>query len=234
MGRTVFGAAVGLCVLAAGVAGCQKGPARPASEAAASGAPASSAAEVQPQLTPGTVSAVSGTTLTILNQGAPVSFQLSPATVIMIAHKGTVADIKAGDFLGTTNVPSADGTGQSTEVHIFPPGVKMGEGDRPMGTAPTGAATRMTNGTVSTAAPAEGGTRMTNGSVGTVAAGAQGVQMDVAYAGGHRAIVVPPNTSVMVMSSATPDQLKPGANVLVGAVPGPNGTRNATFINLQP
>ena len=230
MTRSLF-VAVGLCVVISSVAGCQKSPAPVASSAA----PASAApAEVQPKLTPGTVSAVAGTTLTILNQGAPASFQLTPDTVIMIAHKGSVADIKAGDFLGTTNVPTADGTGQSTEVHIFPPGVKMGEGDRPMGPAPSGDTQRMTNGTVSTAAPADGGSRMTNGSVGAVASGAKGVQMDVAYAGGHRVIVVPPTTSVMVMNSGTPALLKPGSSVLVGAVPGPNGTQTATFINLQP
>ena len=231
---TRFGVALGLCVLAAGLAGCEKSAPQLAS-ASPSAAPA---AEVQPQLTPGTVSGVSGTTLTILNQGAPTAFQLTPATVIMIAHQGALTDIKAGDFLGTTNVPSADGTGQSTEVHIFPAGVKMGEGDRPMGTTPTGAASRMTNGTVSAAAPAEGASRMTNGSVGNVApnksGAAKGVQMDVAYAGGHRQIVVPPGTSVMVMSSGTPALLTPGAKILVGAVPGPNGTQTATFINLQP
>lgn len=228
MRRSLVGLGVGLCILA----GCQKSETKPA--AAAPPAPAAAPAEVQPALTPGKVSALSGTTLTITNQGAPVSFQLSPATVIMVAHKGALADIKAGGFLGTTNVPSADGSGSSTEVHIFPPGVKMGEGDRAMGTTPDGGASRMTNGTVSAAGPADGGgSRMTNGSVGTVATGAKGVQMDVAYAGGHRQIVVPPNTPVMVMSSGTTDLLKPGANVLVGAVPGPNGTQTATFINLQ-
>ena len=220
----------GLCVLATSLAGCQKSPPEPASAAPS----ATPAAEVQPQLTPGTVSAVSGTTLTILNQGAPQAFQLTAGTVIMVTHQGSLADIKPGSFLGTTNVPSADGTGQSTEVHIFPPGVKMGEGDRPMRTTSTGEASRMTNGTVSTAAPAEGASRMTNGSVGSVASGAQGVQMDVAYAGGHRQVVVPPKTPIMVMSSGTTALLTPGAKVLVGAVPGPKGTQTATFINLQP
>ena len=230
--------AAGLCALGVGLAACQKNPAPTA--AASSAAPAAeAAANVQPQLTSGAVTAVSGSQLTISNQDTPATFELSPQTVIMIAHKGTVADIKAGGFIGTTNVPSADGTGQSTEVHVFPPGVKMGEGDRPMGPPSSSApASRMTNGTVSAAAPADTGastSRMTNGSVGAVSTNASaGLQMDVAYAGGHRQIVVPANTPVMVMSSGTTALLKPGTKVLVGAVPGPNGVQEATFINVQP
>jgi hypothetical protein len=235
MTRSAFG--VGLCALAVAVAACQKKPEQAAAPSAPSAAPAADA-NVQPQLTPGSVQSASATQLTIVGpNGGATSFELSPGTVIMVAHKGTVADIKPGSFLGTTNVPSADGTGQSTEVHIFPAGVKMGEGDRPMGPPPAsgGQASRMTNGTVSSAAPAAGAanTRMTNGSVSTASTSDAGVQMDVAYEGGHRQITVPANTPVMVMSSGTTDMLKPGTNVLVGFVPGPNGAKAATFINVQ-
>jgi hypothetical protein len=238
MTRSAIGLTASLCVLAAAVAACQKNPTQAAAPSAAPAAPAA-AANVQPQLTPGSVQSASASQLTIVTpNGGSASFQLSPGTVIMVAHKGSVADIKAGSFLGTTNVPSADGTGQSTEVHIFPPGVKMGEGDRPMGPPPAsgGQASRMTNGTVSSAASAAGAsnTRMTNGSVSTAQTSSAGVQMDVAYEGGHRQITVPANTPVMVMSSGTPDMLKPGMNILVGSVPGANGAKAATFINVQP
>jgi hypothetical protein len=228
----------GLCVLAA-LAGCNRKPQEQAlasSAAPASAAPAAPAANVQPQLTGGKVQSASATELTISANDAPATFELSPQTTIMVAHKGTTADIKAGDFIGTTNVPSADGTGQSTEVHIFPPGVKMGEGDRPMPAAPSAPASRMTNGTVSASQPASGAatSRMTNGSVGGVSKAPAGIEMDVAYQGGQRHIVVPPNTPVMVMSAGTPALLKPGTQVLVGHVPGANGAKDATFINVQP
>ena len=221
-------------ICAAALAGCQKNAGQEASassEAPASAAPAS--APAQPALTPGVVSAASATSLTLTVQGAPATFALTPATTIMVTHKGSLADIKAGSFLGTTNVPAADGTGSSTEVHIFPPGVKMGEGDRPMPAAPGAAASRMTNGTVS-AASAAGGARMTNGAAGKVSSGAEGVQMDVAYQGGTRHIVVTPSTPISVMSSGTPDMLKPGTKVLVGHIPASGGPDTATFINVQP
>ncbi len=236
MPRGMIWAGAAMCAAAA-LAGCQKNSGQEASapvsaaEPAASAAPAS--AEVQPKLTPGVVSAASATSLTITVQGAPTTFEMTPATNIMVTHKGSLADIKAGTFLGTTNVPDASGTGSSTEVHIFPPGVKMGEGDRPMPAAPGAGATRMTNGTVSAASPS-GGSRMTNGAAGNVSSGAQGVQMDVAYQGGTRRIVVTPTTPISVMSSGTPEMLKPGTKVLVGHVPGAGGAEAATFINVTP
>ena len=237
MTRPALGIAAGLFVLAATVAACSRS--QPQS-AAAPPAPAPAPPAAQPQFTGGKVQSASATELTIVSQNGPVSFQLTPATQIMVTHTGTVADIKPGSFLGTTNVPSADGTGQSTEVHVFPPGVKMGEGDRPMGPPPsdgsTVAVSRMTNGAVSAVAPAQDAStpRMTNGSVGAVANGTGGVEMDVAYAGGKRHIVVPAKTPVMVLTSGTTALLKPGVNVLVGAVPGQGGSSEASFINIQP
>lgn len=238
MTRSAFCLAVSACVLAVAVAACHKNQPQAAASAAPPATPAAGA-NVQPQLTPGSVQSASAGQLTVVTpNGGSAAFQLSPGTVIMVTHKGSVDDIKPGSFIGTTNVPSADGTGQSTEVHIFPAGVKMGEGDRPMGPPPAAGAqaSRMTNGTVSSAAPAGGAsnTRMTNGSVSTATTSNAGVQMDVAYEGGHRQITVPANTPVMVMSSGTTDMLKPGVNVLVGSVPGPNGAKAATFINVQP
>ena len=230
----IWGAGATLCA-AAVLSGCHKNTAQ---ETASASAPASEtqAANVQPQFSGGVVNGLQGQTLTIMAQGAPATFQLTSATTVMVTHKGSLADIKPGSFLGTTNTPSADGSGQSTEVHVFPPGVKIGEGDRPMGPPPAGGggATRMTNGTASIASSAGGAQRMTNGAAGNVATTAEGVQMDVAYQGGTRHIVVSPTTPITVMSSATPTDLKPGTNVLVGYVSGPGGTKTASFINIQP
>ena len=219
MTRPALGLASGLFVLATTMAACS--PSQPQSAAAPPASATAPAPDVQPQFTGGKVQSASATELTIVSQNGPVSFQLTPATQIMVTHAGSVADIKPGSFLGTTNVPSADGTGQSTEVHVFPPGVKMGEGDRPMGPPPSdGSAVAVS--------------RMTNGSVGAVANGTGGVEMDVAYAGGKRHIVVPAKTPVMVLTSGTTALLKPGVNVLVGAVPAPGGSAAASFINIQP
>jgi hypothetical protein len=190
--------------------------------------------QVQPQLINGKVQSVSDSELSISSQGLTMAFTLTPKTQIMTSRPGTLADIKPGSFLGTTNTPTGAASGESTEVHIFPPGVKMGEGDRPMGAQAAGA--RMTNGTVSSTAaggPA-GGSRMTNGAVGTVAKAGTSITMRVDYAGGQRTVVVTDKTPIVVLTSLKPSAIKPGANVLVGAVPGPNGTKEAQFVNVQP
>lgn len=233
--RFTLSAAVGLG-LAAALAAC--GQSNNESAAGPTGSPASTAAAaagVQPQIVAGQVKSASATQLTIASQGMTETVDLTPETVIMVARKGTPADIKPGSFIGTTNVPSDDGGRSSTEVHIFPPGIKMGEGDRPMGAAPgSGDASRMTNGTVSSAAPATGdGSRMTNGAVGAVSGGAKGIMMDVTYDGGQRQIVVSPDTPVQVMSLGSPKLLKEGTPVVVGIVPGAKDSKTATFVNVQ-
>ena len=63
---------------------------------------------------------------------------------------------------------------------------------------------------------------MTNGSVGQGSSDAsKGVQMVVAYQGGQRQITVSSKTPVTVLSNGTMDQVKAGAKVVVGYVPGP-------------
>jgi hypothetical protein len=226
-------------VVSMGLVGALASCGQSQSESAAAPTPSPAASSeattgVQPQIMAGKVKSATPARLTIVSQGMTDTVNLTPKTVIMVARKGTVADIKPGSFIGTTNVPSGDGQGKSTEVHIFPPGVTMGEGDRPMGPAPTsGAASRMTNGTVSSAGPATDGSRMTNGAVGAVSGGGGRLEMDVAYRGGKRHIVVSPNTPVQVMSLASPKQLKEGAAVVVGVVPGANQSQTATFVNIQ-
>ncbi len=221
--------------LVAALAACSQSKSESATAPTNSPSPSTQAtAGVQPQIVAGQIKSATTTQLTITSQGKTETVDLTPQTVIMAAHKGTVADIKPGSFIGTTNVPSGDGTGSSTEVHIFPPGVKMGEGDRPMpAAAGSGTASRMTNGTVSSASPATGGSRMTNGAVGSVSGGAGGVEMDVTYQGGNRHIVVSPKTPVQVMTLASPRQLTKGTAVVLGVVPGAGESKTATFVNIQ-
>lgn len=193
---------------------------------------AARAEEPQPQLISGKVQSVTATELTISSQGLNMSFVVTPQTVIMTSRPGTLADIKPGSFIGTTNTPTGPGAGKSTEVHIFPQGVRMGEGDRPMGTQAAGS--RMTNGTVSSTAAGQDASRMTNGSVGGVARTGTSITMEVAYAGGKRTVEVTDKTPIVVLTSIKATALKPGANVLVGAVPGPGSQKTAQFVNVQP
>ena len=72
--------------------------------------------------------------------------------------------IAPGSFIGTTEVEKADGTGTSLEVHVFPAGVKQGEGHYAWDLRP--------------------GSMMTNGTVDTAVTGVEGRTVTVSYAGG--------------------------------------------------
>jgi len=172
----------------------------------------------------GSVQSLNGTTLVVAQNGQPTTVTM-PATVMVSTIKPiSVADIKPGSFIGTTNVDRPDGSGTSTEVHVFPPGVKMGEGHYSMG---------------------QGGNMMTNGSVTAMVTGTSGEEMDIRYdacppaaagctPGGTRHVVVPPGTPVIAIEAVDRSELKPGANVMVVANKDAAGALTAIAVNLTP
>jgi hypothetical protein len=100
-------------------------------------------------------------------------------------------------------MPQADGTGRSLEVHVFPPGVKMGEGHYGW--------------------DLKKGSMMTNGTVGKVVAGAHGQELDVSYSTGVRHIVVPPNTPIVQITPGDRAMVKPGVKVFLISIKTPAG-----------
>ena len=97
--------------------------------------------------------------------GKTVNVNLAPNWAVAVLKPIPVDQIQPGSFIGTTEMPQPDGTGLSVEVHVFPPGVKMGEGHYPWDLEP--------------------GAMMTNGTVGTVAAVSGGRALDVSYPPGR-------------------------------------------------
>ena len=138
----------------------------------------------------GTVQSLDATTLTVVKDGAATAIAMPSTATISVIKKIDVSAIQSGSFIGTTNVDKADGSGQSTEVHVFAPGVRMGEGHYPM----------------------TGGNMMTNGDVTMVVTGAKGQELDIKYDGrggkGVRHVVVPPGTPVIAMSPGDRTLLK--------------------------
>jgi hypothetical protein len=115
----------------------------------------------------------------------------------------TLSAIQPGSFIGTTTIEMPDGTGRSLEVHIFPPGVKMGAGHYPWDLKP--------------------GSMMTNGDVGKVVAGAKGDTIEVSYPGGSHTVLVPPKARIVETVPGDKTMLKPGVSVFLIAAPGPGG-----------
>jgi hypothetical protein len=166
---------------------------------------AGSAAAQARQIVRGVVAAVTADSLTVTGRdGKPVTVALAPGWMVAVLKPIPAEAIIPGSFIGTTEMPQADGSGLSLEVHVFPPGVKMGEGHYPWDLQP--------------------GAMMTNGTVGTVTAVGAGRALDVTYPSGTRHVVVPAGAPIVQITPGGAQSLiHPGVSVFLVAVQGPGG-----------
>jgi hypothetical protein len=157
-----------------------------------------------PQIVRGTVTGITAEAVNVRSRdGKLLSIGLSKDWSVQVTEPITAAGIQTGSFIGTSEMPQADGTGRSLEVHVFPPGVKMGEGHYGW--------------------DLKKGSMMTNGTVGKVVASADGRSFDVSYSTGVRHIVVPPHIPIVQITPGDRSMLKPGAKVFLIAVQTPAG-----------
>jgi hypothetical protein len=159
----------------------------------------------------GKVASLAGNTLVVATREGPAAtVKLSPDWAVVTVRSVNVSAIQPGSFIGTTNVERPDGSGKSLEVHVFPPGVKMGEGHYPWDLQP--------------------GSMMTNGTVGKVVASGDGRVLEISYPSGTRRIVVPPNVPVVQIGGGDHALVKPGVPVVVFAVKLPSGELGANRV----
>jgi hypothetical protein len=152
----------------------------------------------------GEVKSLDGDTLVVqTREGPAATVKLAPAWSVVVMNPVDVATIQPGSFIGTTEVAKPDGTGQSLEVHVFPLGVKAGEGHYPWDLKPN--------------------TMMTNGTIGKVETSGNGRTLEVAYPGGSRQVLVPPGVPVVAIGAGDRAMVKPGAKVFIIAAPAPDG-----------
>jgi len=172
--------------------------------AVSASAHAQSSPQLPPQFVRGTVTAVTPTSLTLTSrEGRPVTLGLTPDWTVQVTKPVTAADIQSGSFIGTAEMPTANGVGRSLEVHVFPPGVKFGEGHYGW--------------------DLKKGSMMTNGTVGKVVSNAAGRSFDVSYSTGVRHIVVPPGTPIVQIVPSDRGLIKPGSKVFIAAMQTPKG-----------
>lgn len=155
--------------------------------------------------------------------GKKVSVALPANARVIESVKASLADIKAGDFVGSAAVPAGNGRLRAQEVHIFPEDMRgVGEGHRPMG----GRANRtMTNGNVAAVRS------MTNGTVSGVSGSSTRV-LTITYTGGKQEIEVGPATPVTRIVPVGKSQLKPGLTVLIFASRNASGL-TARMVSIQ-
>lgn len=165
---------------------------------------AAPAAAQVPQIVRGTVTAVSASMLTVKPKaGAPMAIALTPDWSVQVTKPISLNQIQPGSFIGTAEMPKSEGVGRSLEVHVFPPGVKVGEGHY--------------------AWDLKKGSKMTNGTVGKVKTVGRSRELEVSYPNGQRKVVVPPNVPVVEITGGARTDVKPGSKVFIVAGPKPGG-----------
>lgn len=167
-----------------------------------------------PTLVRGKVTAMTDTMLTVETPKGPTMVMLTPTWMVAVTKPVALDAIQPGSFIGTTEMPSADGaTGTSMEVHVFPPGVKMGEGHYGWDKAP--------------------GSMMTNGTTMTVVGGKAGSrELDVKYGETTRHITVPANVPVVQITGGKREMVKVGTPVFMVVGKGPDGMLRAGSVSV--
>src|SRR5438874_11979984 len=96
----------------------------------------------------GTIESVNGDTMQVKSRsGEDVKLHIASDVNVSGITRISLADIKAGSFVGATTVPGPDGGANAVEVHVFPESMRgTGEGSRPYDLKPNSS---MTNATVS-------------------------------------------------------------------------------------
>jgi hypothetical protein len=170
----------------------------------------------------GSIVSSTADSLTVKTREGRVSIAIDASTRISGIVPSSLAQIKAGTFVGIANVPGT-GTSSALEVVVFPDAMKgTGLGDYPWDLSPAavqqGATTSaMTNGTVKSSTNAGGiatASAMTNGTVKNTS-NANGLVLIVDYGQGEKTIQVPAGVPVVGIVPADRTKLLPGAHVFI-------------------
>jgi len=175
----------------------------------------------------GTVSSLSGDTMTVhTTDGRDLPITLGADTKYLSVVKTGFDKIEQGSFIGTAT-KDVGSMLVALEVVVFPPNMRgTGEGHYPWDKLPDttlagGAQTSssMTNGNVSavaadSATPAVNST-MTNGDVATATAEGGAKKLTVTYKGGEQTILVPPTVPVVTFKPGAMTDVAKDAKVFV-------------------
>lgn len=160
--------------------------------------------QAPPGVARGIIVAVANDTLTLKSpDGKTQSIALAKDWNVSVLKPVEADAIKPGSFIGTAEMPQKDGTGRSLEVHVFPPGVKVGEGHYDW--------------------DLKKGSMMTNGTVGKVTTEAKGRELQVTYPNGERKIVVPKGVPIVQITRGERSMAKAGAPAFLIVVKTPSG-----------
>lgn len=184
------------------------------------------AAEVAGQNAPpplslnGKIVSTGDSSLTVESHGGPVTVKLTDKTMIRAEVPVKFSDINSGMYVGATAEKQPDGTFRASRLHIFSEDQRgVGEGHRPLGSAP------------------KSGLTMTNANVETVEDLAvqqvKGRMLTLKYKGGEIKVVVPEDAPVVQRIVGDRSLLVPGATVSTNGPRAEDGAILATQITVR-
>ncbi len=161
----------------------------------------------------GKIVGVDGPTLTVKTAQDEVKVNVTPNVMVIAASKGTLADVKKGDYIGVGATPQADGSQKAIRVNIFAePQRGVGEGFRPWDRP---------------------NTTMTNATVDTTVASVDGQTVMLKYKDGEKKIIIGPDAQIINNVVGDKGELKVGASVVIpGASKKPDGTLETARVNV--
>ena len=165
-----------------------------------------------PERVRGTVTGVSGNTLSVKSSKGNVDVVLAEKTSIVFTQPISIGDLKPGDFLGVTSQKAADGTLTAFEIRRFPK--PLNPGHRPF--------------------DGRDDQTMTNATVSTTVQAASGRELTLSYEGGSQKVVVSGKAAISTLVPGNRSQLVPGAPVNLTARPGADGKLTALRIQVSP
>ena len=159
-------------------------------------------AQQKPMRIRGTITAFDGNMLSVKSRdGRDLVIELGEKASVATAKAITLADLKQGDYVGSTTMKHADGILMAVEVHTIPRTVREGHGPWDL----------------------EPGSMMTNATIESIVQSANGQELTLAYKEGSQKILVPPGTPIVTTVSADRSFLKPGEYVWLNAEVGADG-----------
>jgi hypothetical protein len=159
-------------------------------------------AQQKPMRIRGTITAFDGTMLSVKSRdGQDLVIELGEKASVATAKAMTLADLKQGDYVGSTTTTRADGALVAVEGHAIPRTVREGHG--PWDLLP--------------------GSMMTNANIESIVQSDGGQELTLVYKEGSQKILVPPGTPIVTTVSADRSFLKPGEYVWLNAAVGADG-----------
>jgi hypothetical protein len=163
----------------------------------------------------GTIDGTDGQTMSVTaRDGTKLAIKIADNATVAGVVKASMADIKAGSYVGIAGMPQEDGSQRALEVLIFPEAMRgTAEGFRPWDLRPN--------------------STMTNATVAEVVAKADAQTMTLKYKDGEKTIVVPPGVPIVAYVPGDKSELKVGAKIFIaGAAKQPDGSLVAARIGV--